>query len=115
MCMVEGIEAMLFRAGIYGLTGSFKQCLPYGRMAKGIKAKGFTRLERRPIYTRLVGSAHALSAQSLIRVGLFVTLQTVATRLLCPLDSPGKNTGVGCRGWEIWDQIKDKIRCSTSL
>ena len=45
-------------------------------MAKGIKAKGFTRLERRPIYTRLVGSAHALSAQSLIRVGLFVTLWT---------------------------------------
>ena len=43
-------------------------------MAKGIKAKGFTRLEMRPIYTRLVGSAHALSAQSLSHVGLFVTL-----------------------------------------
>ena len=29
-------------------------------------------------------------------VWLFVTLWTVATRLLCPWDSPGKNTGVGC-------------------
>ena len=26
----------------------------------------------------------------------FVNLWTVATRLLCPWDSPGKNTGVGC-------------------
>ena len=25
-----------------------------------------------------------------------VTLWTIATRLLCPWDSPGKNTGVGC-------------------
>ena len=30
------------------------------------------------------------------RVRLFVTLWTVATRLLCPWDSPGKNTRVGC-------------------
>ena len=29
-------------------------------------------------------------------VWFFVTLWTVATRLLCPWDSPGKNTGVGC-------------------
>ena len=28
-------------------------------------------------------------------VQLFVTLWTVAHRLLCPWDSPGKNTGVG--------------------
>ena len=27
---------------------------------------------------------------------LFVTPWTVAARLLCPWDSPGKNTGVGC-------------------
>ena len=26
----------------------------------------------------------------------FVTLWTVALRLLCPWDSPGKNTGMGC-------------------
>ena len=32
----------------------------------------------------------------LSRVQLFETLSTVATRLLCPWDSPGKNTGVGC-------------------
>ena len=29
-------------------------------------------------------------------VQLFVTPRTVAPRLLCPRDSPGKNTGVGC-------------------
>ena len=30
------------------------------------------------------------------RVWLFATPWTVAPRLLCPWDSPGKNTGVGC-------------------
>ena len=30
------------------------------------------------------------------RVWLCITLQTAAARLLCPLDSLGKNTGVGC-------------------
>ena len=30
------------------------------------------------------------------RVQLFVTPWTVVTRLLCPWDSPDKNTGVGC-------------------
>ena len=34
--------------------------------------------------------------QSLSRVRLFATPWTVATRLLCPQDSPGKNTGVSC-------------------
>ena len=29
-------------------------------------------------------------------VWLFETPWTVASRLLCPWDSPGKNTGVGC-------------------
>ena len=29
-------------------------------------------------------------------VRLFVTLWAIATRLLCPWDSPGQNTGVGC-------------------
>ena len=32
----------------------------------------------------------------LSRVQLFATLWTVALRLLCPWDSPSKNTGVGC-------------------
>ena len=39
------------------------------------------------------------------RVQLFATLWTVAhTRLLCPWDSPGKNTRVGCRAllWGIF-------------
>ena len=35
-------------------------------------------------------------AQSLSRVRLHATLWTVATRLLCPCELPGKNTGVGC-------------------
>ena len=33
---------------------------------------------------------------SLSGVRLFVTLWTVPSRLLCPWDSPGKNTGVDC-------------------
>ena len=36
--------------------------------------------------------------KSLSRVRLFATPWTVATRLLHPWDSPGKNTGVGCHG-----------------
>ena len=39
-------------------------------------------------------SQHTLSHFS--RVRLFATPWTVASRLLCPWDSPGKNTGVGC-------------------
>ena len=34
--------------------------------------------------------------KSLSRVWLFATPWTVPTRLLCPWDFPGKNTGVGC-------------------
>ena len=34
--------------------------------------------------------------QSLSRVRLYATPWTVATRLLCPWEFPGKNTGVGC-------------------
>ena len=37
-----------------------------------------------------------LHAQSLSRVRLFVTPWAVDCQLLCPWDSPGKNTGVGC-------------------
>ena len=33
---------------------------------------------------------------SLSPIGLFVTPWTLATRFLCPWNSPGKNTGVGC-------------------
>ena len=35
--------------------------------------------------------------KSLSHVWLFATLWTVPTRLLCPWESPGRNTGVGCR------------------
>ena len=51
------------------------------------------------------------------RVWLLVTLWTIVPRLLCPWDSPGKNTGVGChassrgsswpRGW-TWVPIQNK-------
>ena len=44
---------------------------------------------------------------------LFVTLWTIATRLLCPWDSPGQNTGVGCRalpeGFIPYSQILPKV------
>ena len=36
-----------------------------------------------------------MSAESLSHVWLFATPWAVAPRLLCPWDSPGKNTGVG--------------------
>ena len=39
---------------------------------------------------------HTHTVNHFICVRLFATLWTVATRLLCPWDSPGKNTGVGC-------------------
>ena len=38
----------------------------------------------------------AVAVQLLSRVQLFVTLWTVAHQALCPRDSSGKNTGVGC-------------------
>ena len=37
-----------------------------------------------------------VKVKSLSHVRLFVTPWTVASRLLCPWDSPGKSTGVGC-------------------
>ena len=37
-----------------------------------------------------------LSVSRFGRVRLFAMPWTVVTRLLCPWDSPGKNTGVGC-------------------
>ena len=42
----------------------------------------------------LFSCVHVLSHCS--HVHLFVTHWTAPTRLLCPWDSPGKNTGVGC-------------------
>ena len=51
---------------------------------------------------------HACVLSCFSRVRLCVTLWTAATRLLCPRDSLGKNTGVGChfllKGiFPIWD------------
>ena len=45
-------------------------------------------------WTRVFVGAHVLSRLSCVR--LFVTPGTVVCQALCPWDSPGKNTGVGC-------------------
>ena len=39
---------------------------------------------------------HACMLSCFSSVQLFMILWTVAHRLLCPWDSPDKNTGVGC-------------------
>ena len=44
----------------------------------------------------LMNEACACLLSHFSRVRLFVTLRTVATRLLCSWDSPGQNTAVGC-------------------
>ena len=53
-------------------------------------------IQLKPLSTHAVekSCAHMLSHLSCVR--LFVTPGIVATRLLCPWGSPGKNTGVGC-------------------
>jgi len=50
-------------------------------------------LLRRKAMTNLGGSLVTQLCPTL------ATPWTVATRLLCPWDSPGKNTGVGCHLW----------------
>ena len=42
----------------------------------------------------------------LTHVRLFVTHRQQPTRLFCPWDSPGKNTGVGCH-FLIWGNLPD--------
>ena len=43
------------------------------------------------------------------RVRLCATPETAATRLPCPWDSPGKNTGVGCHFLLQWVKVKVKL------
>ena len=56
-----------------------------------------------------------LRVQSLIRVLLFATLWTAAARLLCPWDSPGKNTRVSalssCRGSSLPRDTPISVSC----
>ena len=47
------------------------------------------------LYKPTIGIVQAYVLSRFSRVRLFVTLWTIAARLLCPWDSPGKNTGVG--------------------
>ena len=47
------------------------------------------------------------------RVWLFVTPWTVACQLLCPWDSPGKNTGVGCHC--LFQGILGTVACKAPL
>ena len=51
-----------------------------------------------PIHTDFVSCGNACMPSCFIGVQLFVTPWTVAARLLCPWDSAGKRTGVGCHG-----------------
>ena len=44
----------------------------------------------------VVSMCTVLSRFSQVRFCLSLSIGTVASRLLCPWDSPGKNTGVGC-------------------
>ena len=48
------------------------------------------------------------------RVRLCVTPQTAATRLPCPWDSPGKNTGVGCHFLLQCMKVKSESEVSQS-
>ena len=49
------------------------------------------------ILTGITGMAtEGISSCVLSHIWLFVTLCTVASRLLCPWDSPGNNSGTGC-------------------
>ena len=52
----------------------------------------------RPIHSEKtsVYALHVCLPSRFSRVRLFATVWTVASRLLCPWDSPYKNTGVGC-------------------
>ena len=45
------------------------------------------------------GGKHAAMRSHFSRVWLFATLWTIPARLLCPWDSPGKHTGVGCHAF----------------
>ena len=56
----------------------------------------FSRGSRMRIRAVTASSEMCVRVQSLNIVWLFATLWTESTRLLCPRDFPGKNTGVGC-------------------
>ena len=47
-------------------------------------------------FVRMEMWVHACMLNHFSSVPPLATLRTIATRLLCPCDSPGKNTGVGC-------------------
>ena len=53
-------------------------------------------VEESPCAMKTQCNQKCVHAELLSRVQLFVTLWIVPTRLLCPWDSPDKNTGVGC-------------------
>ena len=64
---------------------------PLGAMCKFLQDRG-----QRTLLKRGKASGGACMLSHFSRVLLFVTPCTVACRLLCPWDSSGKNTGVGC-------------------
>ena len=101
VCLDSAPAGSMFSA----LTGETETCKPY--LGHFCQVYFCTRVnEKRKIYilchptaaykccTAYSSCACMLSHFS--RVRLFATLWTVTARLLCPWDSPGKNTGVGC-------------------
>ena len=83
-------------------------CLVHREMIKGFSSW--------PFRFKSTG-AHVLSHFSGVR--LCVTLWTIAHRLLCPWDSPGRHTGVGCHAmkwqnlvivWGIRDFIERRVK-----
>ena len=70
----QGCEGLPFPASFPAGGGTWASCAPQG--------------EINPLCACVL--SHFSHVQS------FATLWTIACRLLCPWDSPGKNTGVGC-------------------
>ena len=56
----------------------------------------FLWLSNIPLYMCVCVRAHACMLSPFSRVWLVATLWIITCKLLCPWDSPGKNTGIGC-------------------
>ena len=72
---------------------------PSPGMSVGRRARNLSRNQRWPCTQ---GGSSWLCAELLRYVRLFATPWTIPTRLLCPWDSPGKNTGGGCHTLLQW-------------
>ena len=66
------------------------------RLQSSCKEKSKARPCSDLLSVKSVSESISMFARSLSHVWLVVTAWTIAHRLLCPWDFPGKNTGVGC-------------------